>query len=167
MWPVPLPSAAPSAMTWRAAASTTGQGATHRAGSKLPWTAWSAPTRVRATSSGTRQSTPITSAPAVAIRLNNSPVPTPKRMEGTPRSAIPSSTVRVAGSTKRTYSAGERLPAQLSKSCTACTPASICARRKDTDMAAKLSMSWPQSTGSPCMSAFTLVNVREGPPSIR
>ena len=46
MWPVPLPSAAPSAITWRAAASTTGQGHTHRAGSRLPWTAWSGPTRV-------------------------------------------------------------------------------------------------------------------------
>ena len=47
------------------------------------------PTRRRASSSGTRQSTPTTSDPAEPIRPSSSPVPTPKRMVGTPRSAMP------------------------------------------------------------------------------
>ena len=61
-----------------------------------------------------RRIRPYPSAPS------SSPVPTPKRIVGTPRSAMPSSTARVAGRAKRAYSPGESEPAQLSKSCTAC-----------------------------------------------
>ena len=94
-------------------------------------------------------------------------MPTPKRMLGTPRSAIPSNTALVVGSTKRLYSSGESDPAQLSKSWTAWAPASIWARRKATESAARRSISCVQSSGSPCIRDFTLVNVRDGPPSIR
>ena len=50
------------------ASATTGQGARHTAGSRLPCTATSGPRRsARPRSSGTRQSTPTTSAPASAM----------------------------------------------------------------------------------------------------
>ena len=42
------------------------------------------PTRRLASANGTRQSTPITSAPAAPIRPSNSEVPTPKWIRGTP-----------------------------------------------------------------------------------
>ena len=133
----------------------------------MPCTAHAGPTRRRASSNGTRQSTPTTEGPADAISASSSPVPTPKRMVGTSRSATPSSTARVAGSAKRAYSSGESDPAQLSNSCTACAPASTCERSEATAMAASRSVSCAHSAGSVCMSAFTLVKVRDGPPSTR
>ena len=66
------------------------------------------------------------------MSASSSPVPTPKRIVGTPRAPTASSTRRVAGRTKRSYSAGEREPAQLSKSWTAAAPAPTWARRKAT-----------------------------------
>ena len=48
---------------------------------------------------GTRKSTPTTSAPASAISPSSSPVPTPKWMRGTSRSAIEDRTLRECGST--------------------------------------------------------------------
>jgi len=92
-------------------------------------------------------------------------VPTPNRMLGTPRSAMPSNTAQVAGSANRSYSSGESDPAQLSKSWTTCAPAAICARSDATAIAAKRWVSCSQSVGSPCIRAFTRANVREGPPS--
>ena len=73
----------------------------HMAGSRLPWTATPGPTRRRASSSGTRQSTPTTELPAVAIEERSSPVPTPNRMVGTPGwdSASSAKSLVVAGST--------------------------------------------------------------------
>ena len=70
------------------------------AGSRLPWTAFPVPIRRRATESGTRQSTPTTSAPASDMSPSSSPVPTPKWILGTPRSPVPSSTFREAGRAK-------------------------------------------------------------------
>ena len=80
---------------------------------------------------------------------------------------MPSSTARVAGSAKRAYSSGEREPAQLSKSCTAWAPAATWARSEATAMAARRPVRSFQRAGAPCISAFTLANVREGPPSTR
>ena len=54
-----------------------------------------------ASSSGMRQSTPTTSAPAAAMQPSSSPVSTPKWMRGTPRSATASKIRVVCGSTKR------------------------------------------------------------------
>ena len=51
--------------------------------------------------SGTRQSTPRTSAPASAIAPSSSPVPTPKWIRGTPASATAPSTRAECGSTNR------------------------------------------------------------------
>ena len=56
-------------------------------------------TRWRPVAIGTRQSTPTTSAPASAISPSSSPVPTPKWMRGTSRSASPSRIRRDHGST--------------------------------------------------------------------
>ena len=77
---------------------------------------------------------------------SSSPVPTPKRIVGTPRSATPSSTVRVAGRAKRAYSSGESDPAQLSKSCTAWAPAVTWSRSEATAMAANRSVSCAHSS---------------------
>ena len=52
----------------RVSASATAQVVRHRAGSRLPWTARPGPTRRRASSRGTRQSTPTTVLPAVGHR---------------------------------------------------------------------------------------------------
>ena len=78
---------------------------------------------------------------------------------------MPSSTARVAGRAKRAYSSGESDPAQLSKSCTACAPASTWARNEATAMAASRPVSCSHRAGAPCISAFTLAKVRDGPPS--
>ena len=78
---------------------------------------------------------------------------------------MPASTARVAGRAKRAYSAGASEPAQLSKSCTACAPASICARSEATAMAASRSVNRSHRSGSPCIRALTLAKVRDGPPS--
>ena len=86
-------------------------------------------------------------------------MPTPKRMVGTPRSATASSTARVAGRAKRAYSPGASEPAQLSKSCTAWAPASICARSEATAIDTSRSVSCPHSAGSPCIKALTLAKV--------
>ena len=115
------------------ASSTTGQGARHSAGSRLPCSARPAPTRRRASSSG--------DAPVDADHVGSGGAHQRRAARrcrrrrgcvGTPRSAMPSRTARVAGSAKRAYSAGESEPAQLSKSCTAWAPASICARSEAT-----------------------------------
>ena len=87
MWRGPVPA---RRMTSSARCSTTGHSPRQTAGSRLPCNVTSSPTRARATSSGTRQSTPSTSAPADTISSSSSPVPTPKWMRGTPRSATPS-----------------------------------------------------------------------------
>ena len=50
------------------------------------------PTRRTPSASGTRQSTPTTSAPASPIRPSSSPVPTPKWIRGTPSSPAAAST---------------------------------------------------------------------------
>ena len=87
--------------TSRVSAAATSQVVRHMAGSRLPCTATPGPTRCRASSSGTRQSTPTTELPAVAIEAKSSPVPTPNRMVGTPgwESASSAKSLVVAGST--------------------------------------------------------------------
>ena len=92
-------------------------------------------------------------------------MPTPKRMLGTPRSASPASTARVAGRAKRAYSAGDSAPAQLSKSWKACAPARICARSEATAMSASRATRRSHRSGAECMSALTRAKVRDGPPS--
>ena len=62
---------------------TTGVGAKTSVGSRFPWTALPGPTRRTASSSGTRKSTPTTSAPAALMSWSSSPVPTPKWIRGT------------------------------------------------------------------------------------
>ncbi len=89
--------AAPARSTSRTAASTTGHGAIVTAGSRLPCSARSRPTRNVASASGTRQSTPTTSAPAWPIAASSSPVPTPKWIRGTPRSETAASTAAECG----------------------------------------------------------------------
>ena len=64
-------------------------GARQIAGSRLPWTALPGPMRVRATESGTRQSTPTTSAPASAMRPEQLAGPDAEMDPGTPRSRHP------------------------------------------------------------------------------
>ena len=59
MWPGAEPA---RRSTSRVSASATAQLARHRAGSRFPWTATPGPTRRRASSRGTRQSTPTTVA---------------------------------------------------------------------------------------------------------
>ena len=54
-----------------------------------------------ASSSGTRQSTPTTSAPASPISPSSSPVPTPKWTFGTSRSASAAKTAALCGCTNR------------------------------------------------------------------
>ena len=74
----------------------------------------------------------------------------------------------MAGRAKRAYSSGESDPAQLSKSCTAWAPAATWARSEATAMAASRSVELlPTAPASPCISAFTLAKVRDGPPSTR
>ena len=86
--------------TANAFASTASHGARHAAGSRFPCTPTSNPTRSHASCNGTRQSTPITLAPASRISVSSSPVPTPKWISGTPASASPSKISRITGSTK-------------------------------------------------------------------
>ncbi len=100
MWPLP-PSARAASSTSRALASTAPVGANRTAGSRLPWRPLPGPTRSAATSSGTRQSTPTTSAPAWPMRPSSSPVPTPKWIRGTPYPATASNTLVLAGITER------------------------------------------------------------------
>ena len=88
---------------WRSTSAarsrTSGAGPVSTAGSRLPWTARSKPTRRQAASSGTRQSSPTTSAPEVAIASRSVAVSVPKWMRGTPRSSRPEKIARVWGST--------------------------------------------------------------------
>src|SRR6266545_2685351 len=99
MWPG---AARPSARIRSIWASRTGQPAESRAGSRLPWTGLAGPAvaiRRTASSRGTRQSTPITSAPAVLIRASSSPVFTPKWSRGTPYDSSAANTFAECGST--------------------------------------------------------------------
>ena len=73
----------------------------------------------------------------------------------------------MAGSTAVAYSAGESAPAQLSKSWMALAPASIWARNEAIAMSASRSISCAKSTGSVWSIRFTLVKLRDGPPSMR
>ena len=98
MWPS-RPAAA--SRTSRVFASTASVEAKRTAGSRLPWSALPGPTRRAASSSGTRQSTPTTSAPASPMRPSSSPVPTPKWMRGTPYASTASKTFVDAGITER------------------------------------------------------------------
>ena len=66
-----------------------------------------------ARSSGTRQSTPTTSAPAVAMRSSSSPVPTPNRMRGTLKGARPPRIRRGRGQGEA-FVVGTRQPTQPS-----------------------------------------------------
>jgi hypothetical protein len=68
----------PRTRTSLARSSMTSQGASRTAGSRLPCRALPGSTRRAASSSGVRQSTPTTSAPASPISPSSSPVPTPK-----------------------------------------------------------------------------------------
>ncbi len=90
-----------SVMTSPARAVITSVGAKTRVGSRLPCTARS-PTSGMARSSGVRQSTPTTSAPASAMRSSRFDVPTPKWMRGTPSEPTRSSTRAECGWTWRT-----------------------------------------------------------------
>ena len=78
----------------------TSQGASRTAGSRLPCSALPSSTRRAASSSGTRQSTPTTSAPASPITPSSSPVPTPKWILGTPAPASASKIRLLCGSTE-------------------------------------------------------------------
>ncbi len=108
-------------MTWSIAASMVSQGAPSTAGSRLPCTVTSASMRSRATSSGTRQSTP-TQSTSRSIAPYSSPAPTPKCTSGTrrplastrPRTA--SSAMRDAGATCSRYCSSGSEPAHESKS---------------------------------------------------
>ena len=79
----------------------TGQGASSTAGSRLPCRALPGATRCTASSSGTRQSTPTTSAPASPSSPSSSPVPTPKWIRGTPEPASAAKIRLLYGSTDR------------------------------------------------------------------
>ena len=98
-WPGAARPAASTARLWLA---TTSQGANSTAGSRLPCTARSGPIRPTASSSGSRKSTPTTSAPASPICPSSSPVPTPKWMRGTPAPPTAASTAAECGCTWRT-----------------------------------------------------------------
>ena len=79
----------PSSTTARAAFSITGQPASSATGSRLPCSATPGPTRVAASASEVRQSTPTTAGAACpetasAIAPSSSAVPTPKWVIGTP-----------------------------------------------------------------------------------
>ena len=64
---------------------------TARPGRGCPAARGRSPTRRAASDSGTRKSTPTTSAPASRMSASSSPVPTPKWIRGTPRSATAAS----------------------------------------------------------------------------
>ena len=80
---------------------------------------------------------------------------------------MPSNTLRLAGSTCRSYVAGDSAPAHESNSCTALAPASICARSEEMARSAKRSSSSAHSPVSPSISALVAPYVREGRPSMR
>ena len=91
----------PASRMRTARCSMTSHGASSIAGSRLPCRALPGSTRRTASSSGTRQSTPTTSAPASPIMPSSSPVPTPKCSRGTPDPASASKTRLLCGSTDR------------------------------------------------------------------
>ena len=75
------------------------RGAKRSVGSRFPWTATPSPARFHPSSRGVRQSTPITVPPASRCTASRWPVPVPKWIFGTSRSAIPSKMRRTCGST--------------------------------------------------------------------
>src|SRR3954447_8327931 len=84
MWPGRPPA---RASTSSAPAATRSQGPSRAAPSRLPWIPWSWPTRSQAASSGTRQSTPITSPPTSARSSSRCASPVAKWMVGTSTAA--------------------------------------------------------------------------------
>ena len=122
-------------------------------------------TRRAASSSGTRQSTPTTSAPAAPISASSSPVPTPKWMRGTPRSATADGTECCAAA--RTSGTRPRKARRPRSRRVALPWLRRLARRKAPEIAAILASRSSQRSGSACMSALVRSWVRDGPPSTR
>ena len=138
-------------------------GARHTAGSRLPCTATPVgQTRRRAASSGTRQSTPTTSAPAVA-QQRRAARPCPRRSGCGARRGRrgPRRPCALAGSTSRGSRPGESAPAQLSNSWTACAPGvHLGAQRGEATMSASRSSSSRHERG---LAVHERLGARVGP----
>ena len=168
---VPRRGADPRRATRRTSASTTGQSArSSSAGSRLPCTARPGPTRRAASSSGTRQSTPTTSAPASPISAeqlagaDTEVDPRHARVGRAPASTAARVRQHVARGSRRADSA----PAQESNSCTAPTPASTCTRRNVAgDRGQPGAAARATASGAPYISALVRAWSADGPPSTR
>src|ERR1019366_8006910 len=163
MCPASLPA---RAITSRAPSTARSTPPKQRAGSRFPWTA-RPPTRRRPSSRSTCQSIPITELLAALMSSSNSPVPTPKRIVGTPKSAMLARTRSVAGNANRRDSSRVRAPAHESKSCTTRAPSATWARRNVIVMSVSRSRRRSKRSGSACIRVLMSANSRVGPPSTR
>ena len=160
--------AAPGALAApaRPCARPTSHGASSTAGSRLPCTATLAepPTRCHASSSGVRQSMPITSPPASRISGSSSPVPTPKWITGTSRSV---SAVEQPAHVRQHAACGSRR--RRARRPTSRTPAAPARRRRPgragaaATIATSARIRASHVAGSPSISAFVRSWLRRRP----
>ena len=154
--------------TSSAAASRRSSGPSSSVGSRLPWMPRSWPMRVHASSSGSRQSTPITSPPASREvgedrRRADAEVDQPARRAS--RSAVEDARRCAAARTRGSPRGRARPPTSRTPAAPA-TPASTCARGSRPSSSAKRSQSRCHAAGCAYMNALVCAKVVEGPPSI-
>ena len=119
------------------------------------------PSRRRASARSTRQSTPTTSAPASAIAPSSSPVPTPKWMRGTPRSARPRQDLGAVGQDVAAVVGGTAAGRPTSRTAARPdAPATTCDRRDAMARSARRSSRASQRPASPYISRLV---ARPGP----